>query len=303
MPSARFHGGNISENVRSIAERVRDLVPNPMVIYSDVDGTLLGPGGCLFLDAERKLTLTPARAIVACHLHKLDVVLISGRSRAQLHGDARVFGFENWIAELGCQLVYNKGEVVIENAGPCRPHGRSVYRSIEESGAPRLLLDAYAGRLEYHLPWSENRECTHVMRGYVDVEEANSLLERAGHGDLKLVDNGRVHRTSLGLSLDLPEIHAYHLLPKESGKASAVRKDREIRNIPKDAAVAIGDAESDLELADEVALLFLVSNALTEDRVLAKRSSEKGNVIVTEHAMGLGWAEAIGYLTGACFFG
>ncbi len=140
------------------------------------------------------------------------------------------------------------------------------------------------------------------MRGYVDVAEANDLLKRTGHGDLKLVDNGRVHRTSLGLSLDLPEIHAYHLLPKESGKASAVRKDREIRGIPKETAVAIGDAESDLELADEVALLFLVSNALTEDSELSDIASKKENVVVTDRAMGLGWAEAIGYLTGVGFF-
>lgn len=299
MPNPKSGSGVETEG---LADRVRHLVPAPKALYSDVDGTLLGPGGCLFLDAGHRLTLEPARAIMACHLSQLDVLLVSGRRRLQLHGDARVFGFNNWIAELGCQLVYNRGEVVIENVGDFPTNGKTVYQTIEESGAPRLLLEEYAGKLEYHTPWSDERECTHVMRGYVNVNEVNALLGREGLEGLKLVDNGRVHRTSLGLSLDLPEIHAYHLLPKESGKASAVRKDREIRNIPKESAVAIGDAASDLELADEVAILFLVANALCENHNLAEQIREKENVIVTKRAMGLGWAEAIGYLTSPRFF-
>lgn len=282
-----------------LAERVRNLVSAPRVLYSDLDGTLLGPGGCLFLDAEKRLTLTPAKAIMTCHFSGIDVVLVSGRRRAQLQSDARVFGFNNWIAEMGCQIVYNKGELVVDNIGDFQSGELTVYEAVESAGGPKLLLDAFPGRLEYHTPWSGEREFTHLLRGYLDVEGANDLLARSGYEELKLMDNGRVHRISAGLSVDLPEIHAYHLLPKASGKASAVLKDREIRGIPQEATVAIGDSEADLELADEVGLLFLVANALTENHDIAGKAAARENVVVTNHAMGLGWAEAVGYLTGA----
>lgn len=283
---------------KDAAALVKSLAPQPKVLYSDVDGTLLGPGGCLFLNAERQLTLTPARAILACHLHKLDVVLVSGRRRLQLLGDARVFGFNNWIAELGCQLVYNQGELVVQNTGDFRTDGKTIFQAIEDSGAPALLLERYKGRLEYHIPWSDDRECTHALRGSIDVREANDLLVSSGHADLKIIDNGRVHRKSLDLEVEVADLHAYHLLPKASDKASAVRKDREIRGLPKEATAAIGDAASDLDLADEVGIFFLVANALAENHGIAERAASKGNVIITEGAMGLGWAEAIGYLTG-----
>ncbi|MCL4499086.1 MAG: HAD hydrolase family protein [Chloroflexi bacterium] len=286
---------------QDMAKWVRALVPVPKVLYSDVDGTLLGPGGCLFFDAQQNLTLEPARAIMACHLSKIDVVLVSGRGRLQLLGDARVFGFENWVAELGCLLVYDKGELIVRNIGDFEPGEETVYRAIAQSGAPDLLFHKYQGRLEYHKPWSDERECSHLLRGLIDVSEANKLLAEAGFAKMKLIDNGRVHRTSPGLSLDLPEVHAYHLLPKGSGKASAVRKDRELRGIPRESTIAIGDAESDLELADEVGIFFLVANALYESRDIERLVAEKDNVIVTKRAMGLGWAEAIGYLTGFCF--
>ncbi|MHB0976915.1 MAG: HAD hydrolase family protein [Candidatus Aquicultorales bacterium] len=287
-----------SVEAEELAEKTKRLSPDPKVLYSDVDGTLLGPGGCLFLDARKQLTLTPARAIVACHLHNLDVVLVSGRRHLQLFGDARVFGFNNWIAELGCQIVYDKGALCVDNIGDFSASGGSVYDVIEKSGAPSSLLDRYAGSFEYHTPWHADRSYTHVFRGLIDVGEANEFLEANGYGTLKLVDNGRVHRASPGLSLKLPEIHAYHLMPRASGKASAARKDREIRNLSKENTAAIGDSESDLELADEVGVFFLVANAAYENEGLLKKAAAKANVVVTKEAMGLGWAEAVGYLTG-----
>ena len=41
----------------------------------------------------------------------------------------------------------------------------TIYEQIEASGAPALLLERYAGRLEYHTPWSTGREVSHLFRG------------------------------------------------------------------------------------------------------------------------------------------
>ncbi|MBS3908628.1 MAG: hypothetical protein KGZ93_03195 [Actinobacteria bacterium] len=275
-----------------------NIVPDVKVVYSDVDGTLFGPGGCLFKNEDHEYTAAAAQAILACHLHRIDVVLVSGRNRHQLHGDARILGFQNWIAELGCQLVYGMGETVVLNAGDFRTEGKTVWEAIEAGGAPALLLESYAGLLEYHLPWSQNRECTHIFRGRIDTEEANELLAREGFADVKIIDNGEVRRRSERLRADIPEIHAYHLLPAASGKASAVRKDRELRAIPKETTIAIGDSASDLALAPEVGALFLVKNAITKNSGLLDAVKNYPNVFVTNHAMGAGWAEAIHYLIG-----
>jgi hypothetical protein len=190
------------------------------------------------------------------------------------------------------------GETVVLNAGDFSTEGKSVWEAIEAGGAPELLLETYAGLLEYHLPWSQKRECTHIFRGWIDTMEANELLAREGFADVKIIDNGEVRRRSERLRADIPEIHAYHLLPAASGKASAVRKDRELRAIPKETTIAIGDSASDLALAPEVGALFLVKNAITKNSGLLDAVKNYPNVFVTNHAMGAGWAEAIHYLIG-----
>jgi len=287
------------ENTQPWPDELIDIIGSETrVIYSDVDGTLLGPGGCLFKDSEHNFTGLPAQAILECHLRGIDIVLVSGRNRRQLYSDARLLGFKNWISELGCQISYNMGEVLVLNVGDFMTDEESVWQSIEDLGAPGLLLGEYRGWLEYHQPWSENRECTHLFRGLIDTDGANELLKEQGFEQLKVIDNGVIKRRSENLSKSIKEVHAYHLLPRASSKASAVRKDREVRNIPKKMTAAIGDSAADLELAPEVGVLFLVRNAVLENDDLMDRIKDLPNVFITHESMGLGWAEAIDFLTG-----
>ena len=48
-----------AENLREIERRLTKV----KVIYTDVDGTLVGPGGSLFAAPEGTLTLKPAGAV------------------------------------------------------------------------------------------------------------------------------------------------------------------------------------------------------------------------------------------------
>ena len=181
-------------------------------IYTDLDGTLLGRGGSLFRDADGGFTLLAGRGLEAAFRAGAEVVLKSGRRRETVAEDARLIGQTAFVYEVGCGLVIDGEETLL--TGDVQPHdGKTVYELIEESGAPRLLLEAYPGRLEYHSPWHEGREISHLMRGLVDVGAANALLERSGHASLRLVDNGAIAPKPSLPGLEAPP-HAYHLIPR-----------------------------------------------------------------------------------------
>ena len=97
-------------------------------------------------------------------------------------------------------------------------------------GAPALLLDRYAGRLEYHDPWHRGREVSHLFRGLVDAREVDALLQAEGLGALRLVDNGGVHRRSPDL-VGLDDVRAYHLVPRGASKGNAVARHMRARMI------------------------------------------------------------------------
>ena len=102
------------------------------------------------------------------------------------------------------------------------PGELTIAEQIERSGAPALLLEHYAGRLEYHEPWHVQREVSHLFRGLVDALEVDELLAEQRHGDLRLVDNGVVNRRSPALA-GLPHVRGYHLVPASASKAARSR--------------------------------------------------------------------------------
>jgi hydroxymethylpyrimidine pyrophosphatase-like HAD family hydrolase len=248
-------------------------------VYTDLDGTLLGRGASLFRDAEGGFTLLAARALEACHRAGVEVVIKSGRRRAQVMEDARLLGQTSYIFEVGTGMVID-GELTFLT-GDLQPRGdRSIHAQIEASRAPALLLKRYSGRLEPHDPWHLDREVSHLFRGLVDVDEANALLRSEGHGALRLVDNG-----SIG-----PELHAYHLIPAIASKARAVGLHMRARGYAREECIAVGDSREDLDTATTVGRFFLVANADAEARADAARHA---NVSVTEGAMGEGFYEAV----------
>jgi len=143
-------------------------------VYTDLDGTLLGRGASLFRTAEGEFTLLAARALEACHRAGAEVVIKSGRRRAQVMEDARLLGQTSYIFEVGAAMVVD-GETTFLT-GDLQPRdGQSVHDQIAATGAPDLLLSRYDGRLEYHAPFHVGREVSHVFRGSLDAREANGL--------------------------------------------------------------------------------------------------------------------------------
>ena len=260
-------------------------------VYTDLDGTLLGHGASLFRDGQGAFTLLPARALEACHRAGVEVVIKSGRRRAQVMEDARLIGQSSYIFEVGAGLVVD-GELEWLT-DPFHPSdGDTVHAQVERTGAPALLLERFAGLLEAHDPWHREREVSHLFRGLVDPEEANEALAAAGHEDVHLIDNGVLLRGETKLELPAPP-HAYHLIPASSSKATAVARHMQARGFAPPECIAVGDSREDLEVAPAVGRFFLVANALERDPGIGAAAARYGNVEVTESSHGEGFYEAV----------
>src|SRR5262249_5087812 len=193
---------------------------------------------------------------------------------------SRLLGQTSYIYEVGAAMVIDGEETLL--TGDLRPvDGKTIYDQIEDSGAPRMLFDHFGPRLEYHEPWHVNRTISHLLRGTIDVPEANELLQQNGLGNLRVVDNGAI--------APRPQFegrpHCYHLLPADASKPRAVAAHMRARGYAPEECIAIGDSREDAEVAAVVHRFFLVANA--EDGISGP------NIVRTEGSNGEGFYEAV----------
>jgi 3-deoxy-D-manno-octulosonate 8-phosphate phosphatase KdsC-like HAD superfamily phosphatase len=262
------------------------------VTYTDLDGTLLGLGGSLLIDADGGPSTITAQAVTRVNAAGLVAVITTGRNRIQCAEIARLLGWRAFIAELGCVIVPDRGADPIFNIGDW-PEGtlapaETPAQRIARAGATSALMQAFPGLLEPHAPYHLNREGTVLLRGLVDLEKARSVLAQLDV-PVALVDNGIVHPVATGLA-EPPEIHAYHLMPPGVSKTTAIRDDLARRGLTRARAAAIGDAVTDVEMADACALGVVVANAL-EDAEVREAANTRDNVYTTTGRRGEGWAE------------
>jgi hydroxymethylpyrimidine pyrophosphatase-like HAD family hydrolase len=254
-------------------------------VYCDIDGTLVGRGGSLFHDSEGAVTALGARAVEACLRAGVEFVLVSGRRRVTVEQPARVVGSTSFIYESGAAVVLDGEEHWL--TGELVPReGRTIHDQITDTGAPALLLEHFAERLEYHSPWHIGREVSHLFRGLIDAFEADTLLEEHGFGHLRMVDNGIMHPPVPG-----GDWRAYHLLPRPASKAVGVAFHQRARGYAPEECIAIGDSREDLGMAEAVGTFWLVGNALEEDPSV--REAIGPNVRIAEGRQGAGVYEAV----------
>jgi phosphoglycolate phosphatase len=265
-------------------------------VYVDLDGTLLGWRASLLHDGEGNVSLDGVRAVQACLRADVEIVLMSGRRRAQVHEDARLLGQDSFIFEAGACMVlgadWQLGGEEHWLTGEMVPGELSVAEQIERSGAPGLLLERYVGRLEYHEPWHVAREVSHAFRGLVDAEEVDALLVEHGHENLRLVDNGVVNRRSPALA-ELEHVRGYHLVPAGASKEAAVALHMRMRGYEREETFAVGDSREDLACARHVGAFWLVANAVARDPSIRTAMAAYENVRVSESGHGAGVYEAV----------
>ncbi len=256
------------------------------VIYSDLDGTMVGPGGCFFRAENAQVDLEPAHALAELLRCGIPLVLVSGRTQAQLLEACAIFGADGYIGELGAVVGWDRGRrrQLLRGAMP------QEYDAIPDELVSDFLA-RYAGQLEYHTPWSDGHQLDVMLRGQVDVAEVNAWLTAQGAGWLRMHDNGLLppHRRACVV---VSELHVYHLVPDGIDKGRAVAFDLERRGLAADQAIAIGDSQSDLTMASEVGRFHLVANGARSAPVRAAAEA-LGNVVIQDGALGLGWSAAV----------
>jgi len=206
--------------------------------------------------------------------------------------NSRIIGSSAYIFELGCGLVVD-GELewLTDGIVPSDADG-TIYQQLERSGAPAFLLEHYAGRLEYHTPWSIGREVSHLFRGDVDPASVRAALDGAGYDWLRLVDNGVVRARSEQMA-GLPVTRAYHLIPAGASKTRAVARHMQARGYERGDCIAVGDSREDLDAASVVGAFWLVANALSEDPGLGDEVGGRPGVRVASESYGAGVYEAV----------
>jgi hypothetical protein len=264
------------------------------VVYSDLDGTMVGPYGCFFRAEDGALTAEPARALLDLLAAGIALVLVSGRTRPQLLEASAIFGADGYIAELGAVIGWDlgRGTEVLGGAMPSTYDGPAA-AVVEESGLLKELFDCYDGRLTYHAPWHVGHEADVMLRGRVDVPEVDEWLADRGFGWLRLRDNGVLpHLQDATLRPEALPAHVYHLMPDGITKGLAVARDLARRGLSSSQALGIGDSASDLEMAPYVGHMWLTANGARHEH-MAQLIAECPNVRVSTGALGLGWVEAI----------
>ncbi len=256
------------------------------VIYTDLDGTMVGPGGCFFRGEDRTVSLEPARALADLLAAGIDLVLISGRSEPQLLEACAIFGADGYVAELGAIVGWDRGRGRHLLRGAMPDHLDAIPDELVQG-----MFGAFARKLEFHAPWHIGHELDVMLRGQVDLAAVNAWFAAQGAGWLRLHDNGLLPpRPTPGL--DIEQLHVYHLVPDGIDKGRAVAFDLARRGLSVEQAIAIGDSASDLQMAEHVGRFHLVANGARHQQVRA-RAESTANVVIEDESLGLGWASAV----------
>jgi hydroxymethylpyrimidine pyrophosphatase-like HAD family hydrolase len=265
------------------------------IVYTDLDGTMVGPRGSFWHTAHRELTDDPAAALLELHRAGIALVLVSGRTFEQVIEAARIFAADGAIAELGASVAWDAGRGTHRLRGelPLEFGDRTPMAAMAELGVVERLLAENPGRLEWHAPWHTTHEADALLRGRVDPLAVDAWLDEQGLGWLTLKDNGALPVTSrMTLDPDPLPPRVYHLMPRGISKGAAIAWDLERRGIDPADVVAIGDSTSDLEMARAVGRLWVTANGASVDG-MAARLAAVPNAVVTDAAMGEGWAQAV----------
>ena len=162
------------------------------IVYTDLDGTMVGPRGSFWHTAGRELTAEPAAALLELHRAGVPLVLVSGRTHEQVVEAARIFAADGAIAELGATISGTAAGTRHRLPVSCRGvSGRGRHGVMAELGVVDRLIAEHPGRLEWHAPWHITHETDALLRGRVDALAVDAWLAERGSGWLTLKDNGR----------------------------------------------------------------------------------------------------------------
>ena len=255
--------------------------------YLDLDGTLLGRGASLLHDADGDFTLLGARALEACARAEVEVVPYSGRRQSTLLHDARMLGLRSYIFEAGCGLVLD-GELEWLTDGLEPRDGKTIHEQIEESGAPALLLEHYAGRLR------DLRAVALRPRGLPPLpRRRRSTPSRPTRCWSSTASATCASSTTGSCRASMGDGRAYHLIPRAASKARAVARHMQARGYAPEEVIAVGDSREDLGAAARRRHVLARRQRARARAGAARGDGAFANVRVAEASHGAGVYEAV----------
>ena len=270
-------------------------------VFSDLDGTMYGPGSCVLKHAAGEHSLAMVETLVALKRAGIEVVLTSGRNRSMMHEDSRLLGINSYIGELGGLIMldreHNEWEYYTADM-PFNPEsGLTPHQVIEQTGVCERIIERWPGLIEYHNDMSTGykyREVTVGMRGEVPDAEVEEILADADV-PLEWGDNGFLTYVSAPTTLALPEGvrgRAFNITPAGLGKGRAMERFCAARGIDRTQVLAIGDSFSDFLMADAADTFILVENGLKDPQADAFLASHDHAWLVHGHSID-GWVAAM----------
>ncbi len=276
-------------------QKIKNGLAPLKIIYTDLDGTLLNDQGCLIKDGHGRYFLEGVECIKKIGEKNIDMVLVSGRNKTQLRYNAQMLGLKNYIAELGCELVYDLGKDVRVTFDAKKIDYAITHGGKDLASIIHILKQAFPKKIEGKVEWSQYRSYNALFFGEIDLSKANQLLKEKGFGGLCLVENGK--SALVNLDLDVKNLYIYNLMPKGVDKAQAIALDRKIRGVSKNQCIALGDSITDISMAREVGYFFLMGGSLKKEPGFLRELGKYDNIYITSHTMNRGWAEVIACLT------
>lgn len=266
-------------------------------VFTDLDGTMLGPGSCVLLDNDGNHSLDFVSTLLDLKRAGVEVIPCSGRNRSMLHEDVRLLGLNSYIGEMGGLLMLdlkaNKWEYFTGDMPYDPDCGLTPHQVIEQAGVCQGIIDRWPGRIEYHNDMANGikyREVTVGMRGEVPDDQAQAMIDVAGLG-LVWGNNGYLTHVSKPTTLELGEDgpgRAFNIMPAGLNKGRGIERFCELRGIDRSETLAIGDSESDFLAAPYVGTFVCVENAL-KDPATPALIAENDNVYITRGKIVDGW--------------
>ncbi|AEB07505.1 Haloacid dehalogenase domain protein hydrolase type 3 [Coriobacterium glomerans PW2] len=252
-------------------DALREQLAGVRYVFTDLDGTMLAPGSCALADASGAPSLDLVAALVELKRSGIEVIPCSGRNRSMLHEDVRILGLNAFIGEMGGLIMVDhassRWEYFTADMDYVPACGLTPHEVIESTGICDEFANRWPGLLEYHNDMStgyRHREVTVGMRGEIPDEQARDLLDACSTA-LDWADNGYLNYISEPTTLKLPagtKGRAFNIVPKGLNKGRGIARFCELRSIPIEQTLAIGDAASDFLMADHVGTFILVENGL-----------------------------------------
>ena len=187
-----------------------------------------------------------ARALEACHRAGVEVVIMSGRREAQVHG-RRPADRPDLLHLRGRLRRRDRRRANAADRRLAAGRGRHAGREDARRAASRTCSSsASPGRLEWHSPWhTRPRALAPVPRQ--GRRRRGQRAARRARPRRPALPRQRRDRPARWRAIDGPA-HAYHLVPGGASKAKAVAFHMRARGYAPEECIAVGDSIEDLDV-------------------------------------------------------